>query len=1440
VDSVDSGSVIQVLDAFDAAWQEQATPPLEPYLPSADHPSRQSILVGLVSIDMERRLKARQTIRTEDYLERFPELRQDEEQLLELVLLEHRLRQQHGLGGSDDLYDRFPQLADRLTVRLRETIPPLPDNVSVVRPTAGLDLPEYALLEALGQGGMGEVYRSRDPGLGRDLALKVLRPRWQGHREAESRFEQEARITGSLQHPGIVPVHNLGRLPDGRLYFTMKVVRGRTFAEILHQPGERAAEQRAEDIVVFEKVCQTLAYAHSKGVIHRDVKPLNIMVGAFGEVQVMDWGLAKVLPRDSARQEEPATDPASSMMPARSEESALHSRAGDVLGTYAYMAPEQACGSVDQLDERCDVFGLGSMLCEVLTGQPPYTGPTAAVLRDRAMRADLAPALARLESCGADGELVALAKRCLAVEPAERPRDAGEVARMVGAYLTGVQQRLREAERKQAAAEARAVEAAARVKVERRARRLLLGLAAAVLVVVLAGGWLWQQRRVRRLQAEQQAGEAVIRGRRLLEEGWQAHDLVKLNEAKIEAERAVDIARRGGASDMLREAAGALQTEIEERLARWEKNHKLLTALLDVAIPEKSVTPVVDRSSQIAAIFRQGVEEQYADAFRDWGLDVDRTDESAIVTRLQEEPQAVVQEVIAGLDAWMMERRRQQRLSSKQSNRLGKSWRHLFGVVKQLDNNAQRRQLREMLVEGSLPHGEMVAGLLGAACPWPALWQLARGNAWQRLQALRREINPVTAPVLTMLLLAQASMVLGDGAGAEAWLRKTLAARPDQVVLLDALGQLLEQQQRLTEAIGCYQAIRARIPGLGSALGLALEKAGQAAEGEAVFRDLIRQQSNRPALHNNLGITLYAQKQYPEAAIAFKESIRLDPDNPLAHHNLGNALQQQNKLSEATASYKKAIHLNPDIPETHFNLGIALFAQNKLDEALASIKEALRLNPDYSEAHANLGTVLAKQKKLPEAVASYKEALRLKPDFPLAHFNLGVALHALGKLPEAVASYKEAIRLNPDYHEAYNNLGNTLRDQGKLPEAVAVIKEAIRLNPNLPKAHYNLSITLQAQGKLREALAAGKEAIRLAPDDPLAHENRGRILYAQGRLPEAVAAYNEAIRLDPNLPSVHANMGNALQAQGKLPEAVAAYEEAIRLKPELSQAHDNLGNVLHAQGKLPEAVAAHKEAIRLAPNDHGGYYNLAIALKAQGKLSEAVAAYKEAIRLKPDFPEAHCNLGNALRRQGKFAEALASLRRGHELGVQRPGWPYPSAGWVRQARRLVDLDRKLPAFLKRDVKPKDDAERIELAELCALKHWYASSARFYADAFTATPATAAQATHRYNAACAAALAGCGRGEDAIKPDDKQRASLRHQALGWLRDDLVVGARRLESGKADDRALVRRIIEHWRTDTDLAGVRDKDALASLPEDERKQWQKLWADVDALHQRAAGNE
>jgi serine/threonine-protein kinase len=242
--------------------------------------------------------------------------------------------------------------------------------------------------------------------------------------------------------------------------------------------------------------------------------------------------------------------------------------------------------------------------------------------------------------------------------------------------------------------------------------------------------------------------------------------------------------------------------------------------------------------------------------------------------------------------------------------------------------------------------------------------------------------------------------------------------------------------------------------------------------------------------------------------------------------------------------------------------------------------------------------------------------------------------------------------------------------------------------------------------------------------------------------------------------------------------------------------------------------------------------NLGNALDDLGRLAEAIAAYREALRLHPDHAGSHCNLGLVLVRQGRFAEALAALKRGHELGSRDPRWTFPSAQLVRRTERLIALDARLPAAMKGEAKPRDADERIEFAELCQFKQLHGAAARFYAEAFAAKPGLEDPGTgHRYNAARSAALAGCGRGEDAAGLDGKERTRLRRLALNRLRADLAVWTR-LAKDKPPARPQVQKALRHWQTDPDLAGLRDPEALAKLPAAEQAACRELWADVKAL--------
>jgi hypothetical protein len=206
-----------------------------------------------------------------------------------------------------------------------------------------------------------------------------------------------------------------------------------------------------------------------------------------------------------------------------------------------------------------------------------------------------------------------------------------------------------------------------------------------------------------------------------------------------------------------------------------------------------------------------------------------------------------------------------------------------------------------------------------------------------------------------------------------------------------------------------------------------------------------------------------------------------------------------------------------------------------------------------------------------------------------------------------------------------------------------------------------------------------------------------------------------------------------------------------------------------------------------------------------------------------------------LRDQGRFVDALAAFRRGDALGSKTPGWRFPSAALVRECQRLLDLDRDLPAILRGEKQAAGTAECLELASLCRrYKRLYRAAARFYAVAFAAAPKRAAdlRQQHRYNAACSAALATAGQGEDGGQVPDEVRVELRRQALGWLRDDLAVYANLVEREEPAANKLVRQRLTHWLKDTDFGSVRDREALARLGDTERQAWRRLWDDVAAL--------
>jgi serine/threonine protein kinase/Tfp pilus assembly protein PilF len=563
------------------------------------------------------------------------------------------------------------------------------------------------------------------------------------------------------------------------------------------------------------------------------------------------------------------------------------------------------------------------------------------------------------------------------------------------------------------------------------------------------------------------------------------------------------------------------------------------------------------------------------------------------------------------------------------------------------------------------------------------------------------------------------------------------------------------------------------------------------------------------AVENWLEVAAHPQSQVKEPHLGWLRALATADVDGGGMRDMRAASQERDPARRRAALERLAAaadgHRLP--PRTLVNLAERLRAAQGKQSAVQLLRRAWRRHPEDFWVNEELGLLVweTEPEHWAEAVRHLTAAVALRPDSPGAHLNLGGALAAGGQLDAAIGCYRRALELEPRYAAAHNNLGLALRTKGRLDEAVACFRRALEIDPLFPSTHLNLGVALEAKD----------------------------------RVDEAIDCYRRAIAIDPNIAKAHYDLGVALQRQGRVDEAITCYRRAGELDHQFVPAHINLGVLLKDKGRLDEAIACFRRALAIDPQHAKAHYGLGLALYGKGRLDEAIACYRRAIEFDPNFAEAHCNLGGALSDKGDFRAALASFRTGHALGSRRKVWPYRSAEWVKRCERDVQLDDLLAATLKSKTRPAGPAECLELADFClSPKQCPAAAVRFYTEAFAAEPKLAAnlQAAHRYRAAQAAALAGCGRGRDAAGRDAAERTRLRRQALQWLRADLVLWNKQLENGSAQGRRVARARMQAWLRDASLSGVRDAPNLAGLPAGERREWQAFWAEVAAARTKA----
>jgi tetratricopeptide (TPR) repeat protein len=563
------------------------------------------------------------------------------------------------------------------------------------------------------------------------------------------------------------------------------------------------------------------------------------------------------------------------------------------------------------------------------------------------------------------------------------------------------------------------------------------------------------------------------------------------------------------------------------------------------------------------------------------------------------------------------------------------------------------------------------------------------------------------------------------------------------------------------------------------------------------------------------------------------EVARQADDDPWRNEFRGERLRRDRQALEKLADRAPIREL---APATAYLLGHALWELGATDKAMTVLREAHGHHPDDFWLNDALGwfSLSAQPPRYDDALHYYGITIALRPRNALPHKTVADLLVKKGALDEAVAEYSRAIELDPKNAGAWHWRGFTYVKLRQYDKAIADYSKVIELDAKDAVAWNNRGREYYKLHQYDQAVSDLNKAIELDPKYTLPHNNLGLALYNQGKLAEAIGEYRQAIALDPKYADANSNLGIALADQGKLDEAIAEYRKAIALNPKYAAPHNDLGNALNDQGKLDEAIAEYRKAIALDPKLAGAHNNLGTALHDQRKLDEAIAEYREAIALDPKLAAAHNSLGNALHDQGKLDEAIAEYREALRL---RPDLARARNN-LRKAEQIAELTKRLPAVLEGKDRPKDAAEGVAFARLCQMyRKQYAAAARFYAETFAAEPKLAEGLnSHRYCAACAAALAGCGQGEDAAGLDHKERARLRRQALDWLRADLAAWGRLLdkEPDSAGRSAVV--VLQHWQADPDLAGVRGPEALGKLPEGERQSWRQMWADLAETLTRA----
>jgi serine/threonine-protein kinase len=741
-------------------------------------------------------------------------------------------------------------------------------------------IPGYEVEAVLGRGGMGVVFRARQVGLNRLVALKIaLNASYTGGHDRE-RFRREAEAVARLRHPNVVQVHDVGEA-DGRPYFTMEYIEGGSLAKKLAGTPQ-PAQQAAQLVATLAGAVQT---AHAAGIVHRDLKPSNVLLTSDGTPKITDFGLAR-----------------------RLEDEAGITATGIALGTPSYMAPEQARARREAVGPLADVYALGAILYELLTGRPPFRAETAAYTIHEVITRDPVPPTRLNHKVPRDLETICL--KCLRKEPERRYASAVALAEDLQRFQEG------------RPIQARPVGWAERSwRWGRRNPTAAALLVTALALVGLASGgavWFIERRAQYDRDLRRDIGTEVAQAARLRER-------FHFDEARNLLEQARQRLEPAGPDDLRR--------QVDKERADLELAENLDKARLRASAPVEGGFGTAGAQSRYA-------DSLYEETLARAGLGGPGDDSETVAARVRDSARRA--DIVAALDEW----------ASITADPARRAW--LLAVARGADPDPARDRLRQPELWDDGPGLTKLVNELSVG-----------GLSPQLTAALGRVLLNIGGEAVPLLSAAQArdpqdfwlNFELGWALfvsrryeEALGFYRAALALRPEASAAYNGVGVTLYVLGRWDEAIGHYEQALDIEPNFAMVhhnLGVVLKDKGRLDEAIGHYREAIRIDPKLASVHYHLGLALWAKDRLDEAISHFQEAIRLDPKgSALAHRNLGLALSTKGRTDEAIGHYQEAIRLDPKLALAHHDLGVALWSKGRTDEAIDHHRQAVSIDPE--------------------------------------------------------------------------------------------------------------------------------------------------------------------------------------------------------------------------------------------------------------------------------------------------------------------------------------------------------------------------------------------------------------------------------------------------------------------------------------------------------------